>query len=242
MILLILCILLSSVLSSDHFTEEFSRAEKKTVTLALVGDGLVSKACKNFNLAAKLTNSSHAYNLEVSEFATSGAKIEQIKSKILKKALARETQAIILLWNSDVTEVHEDNMNSTTRAETRDKYYQNVVDVLDAIIATGAQPFLSGPTILGENKGMEGRPKKYINKDRMLEEYKKINEEIAKKKRVPYIDLRKELVNILRKRKHKDYKGFMTVDGEHFNEKGSTFVAHVLATAIKKWMVNICCV
>ena len=70
----------------------------------------------------------------------------------------------------------------------------------------------------------------------MLDEYKKINEKLALEKGVPYIDLRKELVTILRKHKRKEYKGFMTVDGEHFNEKGTIHLAGALVRAIKKWL------
>ena len=66
---------------------------------------------------------------------------------------------------------------------------------------------------------MCGAPGRFMGKNQMLDEYRDLNRRIANDFNIPYIDFRTECqkyipwIQIC-------YKGNITEDGEHFNEKG----------------------
>jgi hypothetical protein len=88
-----------------------------------------------------------------------------------------------------------------------------------------------GPELLGE--GPIGLPAKFENKTQMLDDYVAINKAVFASFGVDYLDIRKVFLDSIPSH-WKFYKGAVTQDGEHENERGTELVAEYVAAVLKK--------
>lgn len=72
----------------------------ETIKISLIGDSLVRRADREYDLSAKIQDLLTPSKLEISVFAENGAVIKSIQEKQVPAALATAPDIIILCWDS----------------------------------------------------------------------------------------------------------------------------------------------
>ena len=149
------------------------------------------------------------------------------------------TDAVILLWDSDVSDVDEFRRSASYVAQLRANYTTTLKSVIKTVLQTGAFFAFGGPVLLGESYTtyLAVLPK-FRNKFQMLNDYRDMNKAVAKELNVPYIDVREAFLNAIPTYWH-FLHGYVTIDGEHENERGTQMVAKMLADALRPWLRSL---
>ena len=85
--------------------------------------------------------------------------------------------AVVLFWDSDVSDVDENSMTDGEIVQLRANYTAALQEVTQSVLCSGAYFILAGPEILGE--GNLFLPIRFWNKDQMLDDYRTINQNVA---------------------------------------------------------------
>ena len=90
--------------------------------------------------------------------------------------------------------------------------------------------------ILGEGNVKGLNPKFGVkNKQKMLDEYVELAKRVADERNVTYINVREAFIKALSKRHDKNSKGFITIDGEHPNERGTQIMVQLFCSALRTY-------
>lgn len=199
--------------------------------LVMFGDSLITgNHRQKFNMfpsiASKVSSFIPHYNLNMINFGEGGNRINELRNR-LDPVLSTPSDAILLLWDSDVSSNDESADNNTF---LREMYISNVTYVLDRILESDPAKLIaiSGPIILGERRSA-------CSKSNMLDEYVETNRKICTAYNISYIDLRKSFLSEIPWYRLVD-SGCLTVDGEHENYNGMTIVARAVADIIVHWI------
>lgn len=117
----------------------------------------------------------------------------------------------------DIAAVDERKLSSYAVAELRNDYTTNLKYVINSIKVNKPSAFIaiSGPLLLGEGTlFMIVSLSDYLEKIRMLNDYRLINEQVAASFNITYIDLRHSFVSLLPDNRLA-YQGCLTVDGTY---------------------------
>ena len=238
-ILLQLCTLSLSDLFFKHQDTGKNKEGKELVSVILMGDSLVAKSVRHWNLTERVYDTLSAsmpdHDFLVNPFIfgkigdqkirkfLEGHKVENPIPKNVKYKL------FYLLWDCDVADVHEELMSKKEKNKVREKYQSDLNGVLKAIQKHGGHIFISSPGILGEGakKGirMDKPHYKFIveGKEAMLDAYRDMTKRIVEKYDGIYIDIREAF---LEETKDKTwFEGWVTMDGEHPNYKGVEIIS-----------------
>jgi hypothetical protein len=71
----------------------------------------------------------------------------------------------------------------------------------------------------------------------MLNDYAKMNEELAGEYGIPYIDVRKAFLEAIPFHQLY-YRGCVTYDGEHLNARGMKIVAKLFVSTVQQWLAH----
>lgn len=207
--------------------------EKKDTQFNLImfGDSLITgNHRQKFNMfpiiASKVSSFIPHYNLNMINFGEGGNRIIELRNRI-EPVLSTPSDAILLLWDSDVSSSDE---TSETMSNLREVYISNVTYVLDRILQSDSSKLIAitGPIVLGERLSAS-------SKSSMLDEYVEINQKICTAYNITYIDLRKSFLSEIPWYRMVD-SGCLTVDGEHENRNGMTIVAKAVAKTVIRWI------
>ena len=90
--------------------------------------------------------------------------------------------------------------------------------------------------ILGEGN-IEDFSKEFRWKDKqeLLDDYVNMIKMVADEKRVIYINMREAFLSALQKKHDKEPKGYITVDGEHPNDKGTGIMVDLFGAALRTY-------
>ena len=128
-------------------------------------------------------------------------------------------------------------MSASKVHKMRAHYNATLRAVMRSILETGAYFAMAGPEILGESDYYP-LPTRYLNKIKMLDDYRAINKAMAREFNVSYIDVRQAFVDAIPPYWH-FYSGYVTVDGEHENERGTQIVAELFAANLLPWLQSV---
>lgn len=112
---------------------------------------------------------------------------------------------------------HKKSHGTGTDLNKFERFYDKIIDKIQA---AGAQVIICTPTVVGERKG-------YLNElDGDLNRYAEAIRQIADRKKVELIDLRKEIIDYINAHSPEDKSaGILTTDGVHMNSEGNRFLA-----------------
>ena len=213
--------------------------EKKPLVVSVIGDSLMERPMREFNLFHKIKKYAGG-DINFECFAQGGTMIKGIKENQLKPALEslhersdiQHTRVVLMLWDTDISDVDESGKSDHDVASLRQDYKKNLRFVIEGVQKSGAHLIMGGPILLGEQAAKEETPGP---KEKMLDDYREINMDVAKHYGVKYVDLRKSYKDKLPDNCNEN-SGKLTLDGEHPNNNGAELTAKGFGDALKKYM------
>lgn len=206
--------------------------------IVFVGDSFVHRSARDHDLLGaihdELATRHPAYNLDLVDAGVNGNRIADIQGRLDRDVIALRPHAIVLYWDSDISDVNERSMTPAEVREVRTAYERTLRDVASRLVATGAFVIMSGPTLIGE------RPRGRNPKDSQLDAYRRINRRVASAFGIRYIDTRRAFFAHRPPDMPADVsKGILTEDGEHFNEPGARLIQSLFVDGLDGWLQRL---
>ena len=210
--------------------------------IVLFGDSMVGHPEKQYRLSAKLKAFLPQFNVNVSVRGFSGSGIAALQASFLERVLANSTEgghidALIMLWDSDASD-EKWNIPPHERQAKFQRYLRTTNQVLRRIITAkpGIYLAVAGPLMYGE--GPLFAPLRrydhiydYDLYTRVYEEMGLMNRAMCAGLNITYIDVRSTFLR-LTPRRRMGFRGCLTDNGQHENDRGATVVAKEFATAL----------
>jgi lysophospholipase L1-like esterase len=203
--------------------------------IVFVGDSLVHRSARDHGLLDRiredLVRSHPSRTFEVVEAGVNGDRIADIRARLERDVLDQRPHAVVLYWDSDVSDVDERKMTRDEVGKVRAAYEADLRVVIHRLVASGAHVVMSGPTLIGE------RPRRRNEKDGQLDAYRGINRRVASSLKIEYIDTRQAFFAGRPAGAPLDVDhGLLTEDGEHLNDLGAVVVQSLFVRAIDAWL------
>jgi lysophospholipase L1-like esterase len=222
-------------------------ASDKTFRVLLFGDSLINHPYTYYNMADKMKFFMADYKVDFIEAGVGGDTIARMKDRLdatLNSATtAGPLDAVVMLWDSDVSDVSWFNRPQIDVDAVQSQYIQDVTYVVSTIQQRFPGIFiaLGGPMVMGEGPLFSDLYNvwlgEYFAKYKMYDSYREINKEICNMLNIPYIDLRKKMQETVPPGRG-GFSGCLTEDGEHENELGTMVVANSIAYTVWRWIVT----
>ena len=102
---------------------------------------------------------------------------------------------------------------------------------------TGAFVAIAGTGVLGEGKKLfkPSESARFKHKEGMLNDYNTMNEVVATKYHIPFINVRQAFLEYI-PFYQLCYSKCVTFDGEHENERGTVIVAKLFSATLSEWL------
>jgi lysophospholipase L1-like esterase len=168
----------------------------------------------------------HGRRFELVEAGRNGNTIADLRKRLGDDVLPRHPAAVVLYWDSDVSDVDEAGLAPARVADLRAAYERNLSDVITALQGVGAKVIVAGPTLIGE------KPHGQNPKDAQLDAYAALNLAVAARLGALYVDTRRVFLEHVARAGG----GRLTEDGEHLSAAGARLVAHELLRALHHWL------
>jgi hypothetical protein len=184
----------------------------------LLGDSLVINTVADTTGVYSLNNIMNQVEIYPKVYYTRGYwgdRIATIASNIEITLEITKPIAVVLLWDSDVTDVDESKLNANEIATLREHYIRNLRYTINAVLSRDIHIIVTGPGL------MLCCP----DKDNMLNDYLTMNKNITTELGVDYIDLRQLLLSSVE-------KGVIPVEGsdrDHMNKDGLYIAAQAFS-------------
>eukprot|EP01040_Poterioochromonas_malhamensis_P016882 gene16882-19269_t len=203
--------------------------------LNLLGDSLINHPFHWFNLPKKI-NFFVNYQFTIGNYGENGQTISEIAARVDQAVYNPTPDALILFWDSDCSNINEYVLTVDQIYNLRQNYAHNVSYVINATLSAGVKYMaVAGPGFLGEGPFLLHHG--FWHKVDMLNDYRKINEEVTASWNVTYINVRHEYIKDL-----PWYWAFnqwyLTREGEHENARGTRHVARLFGTELQKWLYS----
>lgn len=212
-----------ALLSADSRTSPVER-------IVFFGDSLVHRSDGEHGLLERvrrgLEGREHGRRFELVEAGHNGDRIADLRKRLNDDVLARRPNAVVLYWDSDVSDVDETKLSPDQLAAVRAAYEGNLADVLQALAGAGAHVIVTGPTLIGEKQ--HGRNPK----DAQLDAYAALNKRLATGSGAHYLDSRRAFFE----HESAAVGGPLTEDGEHLSAAGVDLLAHEVLRALHHWL------
>ena len=225
-----------------------------TVRVLFVGDSMFGIACRRYELRQKVAAFLPQYSMNLAVSGKSAVKARDLRQRL--PAIMRITHPdVVFLWeNSDISNVNENFMSARDIASSRANYTVNmewdvkyILNFQDKVSGKKVKNMaLVGPGMLGEGPFLPRDPNVISTWPRilpvvqkydhgwMIDDFIKMNRAIAVKLGVPHLDV-KGLFQAQVPWYRLFYAGWVTTDGEHPNERGTTLIAREVATMLLEW-------
>ena len=227
--------LLLTTACHPHTRPHVVPAAPTVVRVVFVGDSLIHRSAEDHGMldavARELARRHPALQFEMVDAGVNGNMIADIQARLDDDVIALAPAAVVLYWDSDVSDVDESHMSTSEVAAQRVAYRGVLQDVVTRLVASGTHVIVSGPTLIGE------APRGTNPKDGMLDEYRRINRAVARSVSVPYIDTRRAFLEQLKGQlaAGQDRKP-LTEDGEHLNAAGAALAQQQFVAALDWWL------
>ncbi|MCX6550006.1 MAG: GDSL-type esterase/lipase family protein [Acidobacteria bacterium] len=224
-----------AVACSAHAHPRISPTAVSAIRIVFVGDSLVHRSAADHAMLdavrAGLTERHPSLTFELIDAGVNGNGIADIQARLDEDVLALHPAAVVLYWDSDVSDVDESHMSEAQVATLRAAYKRRLHAVLTTLVASGAHVIVSGPTLIGE------LPRGRNPKDRQLDAYRWMNRAMAASLKVVYIDTRRAFFARRPRQAPVDADhGLLTEDGEHLNDDGAAVVRDQFVNALDAWL------
>jgi hypothetical protein len=228
----------STLIHNDDINNLYT-SQNSTFKLVLFGDSLINMPFENFNLGGLLQSSITIPKKQTSLTIINEGKNSNAALKLyerINQVIARNPDAVLLLWDSDVSDTAFENF-SGEELETMDLAYINLLrDILSTFQEHNIKHIaVSGPILLGE--GTWFVRKKLARNGAYINHFIEMNRAVCEEMKVKYIDLHNKF-----EKKLPWYwfpsRYYLTVDGEHPNRKGTKLIAKVFAKVVNGWLVH----
>ena len=164
---------------------------RPTIRIVFVGDSLINRSQKYFQMLDRISEELHRrhplLSFQLFNEGIDGDRIKWIRDRLDKDVFPHRPDAVVVLWDSDVSDVDEGVLSAEELKALREAYTENLRVVLKRLLTSGAAVILSGPGLLGE------LPHGLNDRDAKLDYYRRINEAMASKLDIEYVDLREAL-------------------------------------------------
>lgn len=121
--------------------------------VALFGDSLISRPFLNLDLEGKIKSYLPQLHLEITSIASNGCKIADMRGKLGDLVDTDiKPDAVILYWDSDVSDVDESKLSSDSVDELRLKYTEDLSFILHELVSNISYVAVAGPGILGKTQ------------------------------------------------------------------------------------------
>jgi lysophospholipase L1-like esterase len=163
-------------------------------------------------------------DIQVMGVGVTGNRVPHLQARLTRDVLSkRPTHVVIYIGVNDVGQ--RPLLARATGTEKED-YRRGLVDLITRIERTGAEAILCTPSVIGED------PDSGSNANSLLDEYAAISRDVAARAGARLVDLRASFVEYLRAHnEERNYKGVLTLDGIHLNEKGNRLAANQILRA-----------
>ena len=176
------------------------------------------------------------YNLTITRYADYSKKLPLVAELIAANAW-RPRDALIVLSDSDVTNVDWATVNATYQAELKRSYASGMKEIITQARRDKVHIAWCSPgSILTEGKGWfapDTQRFRSTNKDKLVE-YRDVVQATTAALQVPFIDLRVPFLGSVFPYRLV-YRGCVTRDGEHANAHGTTIMARLFAEVMHGW-------
>jgi lysophospholipase L1-like esterase len=205
------------------------------VRVVFVGDSLIHRSAEDHGMldavSRELARRHPALQFEMVDAGVNGAMIADIQARLDEDVIALAPAAVVLYWDSDVSDVDESHLSTSEVAARRLAYRRVLQDVVSRLVASGTHVIVSGPTLIGE------APRGKNPKDGMLDEYRRMNRAVARSANVPYVDTRRAfLEQLTRQLAAGQDRQPLTEDGEHLNAAGAALAQQQFVAALDWWL------
>jgi lysophospholipase L1-like esterase len=156
--------------------------------------------------------------LQVSWVATGGHTAADLLKRVDKDVIAKKPTVVFI----------QIGVNDAGRGVTKEKFKEQLEELIGKLRKAGARVVLCSLTSLGEKHDGTNRI------DKKLDELAEVARAVAKEQKVPLNDLRQAFVDYWKKHnKDNNASGLLTYDGNHFNQKGMDFVAEQMLKKLR---------
>jgi len=216
-------------------TEQSDSSPNPEHTVVLLGDSLINRPFQRFDFGGMLRSRLSKYPMTVWNEGGDGSTIAAIYDR-LDRALAHNPDALILLWDSDASDIDESAMSSEEVVELRANYETTLRAVVNETLSYPTVKYMAigGPCVYGD-EGLRFRPERFSNKDKVFDAYREINKVVASSFNVDYLDVRTLLLESVPFYWF-FFKWWITIDGEHFNYRGTIMWANMAADALNFYL------
>jgi len=243
---ILLLFVLAFVLFANSVTFINSLFSYKSFDIVLFGDSLVCNTDNDYglcsNLAKRLRAARSGFDVYVTCHASGGRKANNLRLRVSKEVLQRPAgilglaqgrlhlpppKAVIVYFDSDAANVNESLFNVT---DLRSRYIWNLTQVASALTKEIPRVAHGGPTLC-----CEVTPRGSNVDDQKFDEYCDINRRICEDFNMTYLDTRSLFFSHLPSNWNKKC-GYLTLDGEHHNQRGAAVVEDMFYDLIvNKW-------
>ena len=205
--------------------------------MVFVGDSLVHRSAEDHGLLdrvrTELVRRHPGRAFELVDRGVNGNRIADIRDRLDQDVLDLHPHAVVLYWDSDVSDVDESSMAPGEVRTLREAYESDLREVLRRLVASGAHVVVSGPTLIGE------RPRGRNPKDAQLDAYRAINRRVAAGTGAAYADTRRPFfARRPRGASPEIDHGLLTEDGEHLNDRGVEVALTAFVDALDRWIAR----
>lgn len=203
--------------------------------IVFVGDSLVHRSASDYGMLEAIRGDLAVHHpslpVDVVDAGVNGDRIADIRRRLDADVLGLHPDAVVLYWDSDVSDVDEVRMKPDEVRTLRAAYEADLQTVLERLAASGAHVIMSGPTLIGE------RPHPRNPKDAQLDAYRDINRRVTTSLQVQYIDTRRAFHAGRPAGAPADAdRGLLTEDGEHLNASGASLARSLFVRALDAWL------
>ena len=209
--------------------------------IVLIGDSLVMQPNAEFDflfhLKDKLSRRLPGLAVDLVEAGVGMDHIADIERRLQQDCLDYQPDAVILLWDSDVSEVEQEQCEagSVTRP-----YVDALTATLGAIFKVTHRIAVLGPTVLGEL--VPGHNLSPWRKDACLEHYCALNRDAVAQlgsDQAVYINARRAFIQreaaFASGAGYAFPSGLLTIDGEHPSRLGSDVLMDLMVDVVWRW-------
>ena len=226
--------------SSDVFPTAFKGGEP--ITVVLIGDQLASWPFEEYDMATRIKELLPGMPLNIFNHAKDGFTLNQWGNEVYSWMKTDQPDAVFIFATVDVTktDVALNEYTAKNAAEQRivdsvdvDWYRQDLHKVLGFLALNAAHVALAGPGPMGE--GPIFKDSRFDGITARANTYKSINQAYsARYENCQYIDLQQFLLSKV-PWWYPFGSGFVTVDGEKPNYRGSLAQADLIAHTLRSW-------
>ena len=210
--------------------------------IVLIGDSMISQPNAEFDylfrFKAHLAARFPARVFDLVEAGVGLDTISNIGKRLDKDCLLYHPDAVILYWDSDVSETERCDDGAVKKA-----YSEALLSVLRRVASVTTKVAVLGPSVLGELR--DGHNLAPWHKDTCLNHYCDLNRDAVQQVRAEgagqalYVNTRQRfLKRELAFASGAGYafpSGYLTIDGDHHSRKGSDIIMDVMLSVAEQW-------